>query len=178
MKQGDDFQTPGPHPGEDRQMPAIVTKTFAVQPADLDELNHVNNRVYVRWMEESARQASAENGWPAERYFKELSGAWMARQHWVEYLRACRAGDSVTVYTWVQSLSGHASLRRYAMKNGAKICCTAATVWNWVNLATRRAEPVPPHLAACFEIVADDDARLRQLGIARPIAWMPGKDLL
>lgn len=159
-------------------MPAIVTKVFTVQQSDLDELQHVNNRVYLRWMEEAARHASAENGWPTERYFQEGNGAWVAREHWVEYLRPCKLGDTITVYTWVQSLAGPASLRRYVMKNGAKICCVAATEWNYINLTTRRAEPVPESLAACFELVAQDDSRLKELGVARFVRFAPSEALL
>ena len=40
-----------------------------VKPEDLDELNHVNNVVYMRWMEMAAREGSALAGWPTERYF-------------------------------------------------------------------------------------------------------------
>ena len=159
-------------------MPAISAKKFTVKDTDLDELNHVNNRVYLRWMEEAARFASAENGWSTERYFEEGTGAWVAREHWVEYLRPCKLGDEITVYTWVQSLAGPASLRRYVMKNGPKICCVAATEWNYINLSTRRAETVPAELAACFELVPQDDARLKELGIARFVRFAPSQVLL
>ncbi len=158
-------------------MPAIVTTTFKVQETDLDELNHVNNRVYLRWMEQAAREASAQNGWATERYLSEGNGAWVAREHWVEYLRPCALGDEVTVYTWVQSLAGAASLRRYVMKNGAKICCVAATEWNYINLTTRRAESVPEAVASCFEKVAQNDARLKELGIARFVRFSPAEAL-
>lgn len=159
-------------------MPAIVTQTFVAQERDIDELEHVNNRVYLRWMEESARYASAQNGWSTERYFEEGNGAWVAREHWVEYLRPVKLGEEVTVYTWVQSVSGPSSLRRYVMKKGGKICCVAATEWSYVNLATRRAENCPADLAKCFEIVPEDDPRLRELGIARFVRFAPAASLL
>ncbi len=157
----------------------IVSRQFVVGPDDIDELEHVNNRVYLRWMEEIAREASAQGGWDSARYFKDGDGVWVSREHWVEYLRPCRLGETVTVYTWVQGFSGHASLRRYAMKNGAgKLCCTAATEWNYVNLRTRRSEDIPAELAACFEVIAPDDARLKALGIARGLRYAPDAALL
>ena len=82
-----------------------------VKPEDLDELNHVNNVVYMRWMEMAAREGSALAGWPTERYFKEGLGAWVVRKHWIEYLRDCKLGDTVEVYTWVQEFSASTSLR-------------------------------------------------------------------
>lgn len=159
-------------------MPAIVTKTFDVTEHDIDQMNHVNNRVYLRWMEESAMFASAQNGWPAERYFAEGAGAWVAREHWVEYLRPCQLGDTVTVYTWVQSVAGASSLRRYVMKNGSKICCVAATEWVHVDLKTRRAVEVPDTLRQAFELVAEDDCRLREMGVARFVRFAPAPQLL
>lgn len=159
-------------------MPAIVSQSFVVTERDIDVMKHVNNRVYLRWMEEAACYASECNGWPISRYFQEGNGAWVAREHWVEYLRAVTLGDTVTVYTWVQSLVGAASLRRYVMKNGPKICCVAATEWNYVNLTTRRAQDCPAQLAQCFELVAQDDERLKQLGIARFVRFAPSQALL
>ncbi len=157
----------------------IVKKEFVVQEGDIDELQHVNNRVYLRWMEESAREASAAGGWDSERYFHDGDGVWVAREHWVEYLRPCKLGETVTVYTWVEGFAGHASLRRYAMKNAAgKLCCVAATEWNYVNLKTRRAEDVPQALAACFEIISPDDERLKSLGVARRVRFSPALELL
>ena len=159
-------------------MPAIVSKSFVVAENDIDVMNHVNNRVYLRWMEEAAMYASEQNGWPVSRYFEEGNGAWVAREHWVEYLRPVALGDTVTVYTWVQSLAGPASLRRYVMKNGSKICCVAATEWNYINLQTRRAQACPEELARCFEIIAQDDPRLGELGVARFVRFAPSEALL
>ena len=144
-----------------------------VKPEDLDELNHVNNVVYMRWMEMAAREGSALAGWPTERYFKEGLGAWVVRKHWIEYLRDCKLDDTVEVYTWVQEFSASTSLRRYAMKVNGKLCCVAATEWVYIDLKTRRASELPEQVASCFQIVPSDDLRLKELGIARPFRYLP-----
>ena len=144
-----------------------------VKPEDLDELNHVNNVVYMRWMEMAAREGSALAGWPTERYFKEGLGAWVVRKHWIEYLRDCKLDDTVEVYTWVQEFSASTSLRRYAMKVNGKLCCVAATEWVYIDLKTRRASELPEQVASCFQIVPSDDLRLKELGIARPVRYLP-----
>lgn len=143
-----------------------------VKPEDLDELNHVNNVVYMRWMEMAAREGSALAGWPTERYFKEGLGAWVVRKHWIEYLRDCKLDDTVEVYTWVQEFSASTSLRRYAMKVNGKLCCVAATEWVYIDLKTRRASELPEQVASCFQIVPSDDLRLKELGIARPVRYL------
>lgn len=150
----------------------IVSKTFRVTQDDIDELNHVNNQVYVRWLEETARYASAQNGWADQKYF-ENGMAWVVRQHWIEYLRPCVADDEVTMYTWVSSKQGGKSLRRYALLRNGKICVNAATEWNLIDVRTGRGIVCPEELAACFEVVDDQDERLKALRINRPLRYMP-----
>ena len=145
---------------------------YTVTEEDTDELGHVNNRVYMRWLEESARQASALRGWGADAYLTR-GFAWVARQHWIEYLRPCMPGDRITVYTWVEATAGARSLRRYCFKRGPKVCIVAATEWDFINLATRRAVDVPESVRAQFECVPADDRRLKELGIARPVRYAP-----
>lgn len=151
----------------------IAKLLIQVEAEDLDELNHVNNVVYMRWMEMAARKASELAGWPVERYFREQLGVWVVRKHWIEYLRDCKLGDKVEIYTWVQSQHQSTSIRRYAMKVNGKLCCAAATEWVYVDLNSRRAGCLPDEVSSCFVLVADDDPRLKELGISRPIRYLP-----
>ncbi len=145
---------------------------YTVTEEDTDELGHVNNRVYMRWLEESARAASALRGWGSEAYLTR-GYAWVARQHWIEYLRPCVPGDKVTVYTWVEASAGARSLRRYCFKRGPKVCIVAATEWDFIDLKTRRAVAVPDSVLSQFEPVPADDPRLKELGIARQVRYEP-----
>ena len=145
---------------------------YMVTQADTDELGHVNNRVYMRWLEESARAASALRGWGADQYISR-GFAWVARQHWIEYLRPCVPGDKIVVYTWVEATAGARSLRRYCFKRGPKVCIVAATEWDFIDLKSRRAVDVPDSVRAQFECVPADDPRLKELGISRPVRYAP-----
>lgn len=151
----------------------IAKIEVTVAPEDLDELEHVNNTVYMRWMEKAAREGSALAGWPTERYLTEINCAWVVRKHWIEYLRDCRLGDTVEIYTWVQDLHQNISLRRYAMKVNGKLCCVAATEWVFVDLAARKATELPAAVVSCYTLVPDGDERLKELGIARPVRYLP-----
>ena len=95
------------------------------------------------------------------------------RKHWIEYLRDCKLDDIIEVYTWVQEFSASTSLRRYAMKVNGKLCCVAATEWVYIDLKTRRASELPEQVESCFRIVPADDPRLKELGIARPVRYLP-----
>ena len=84
---------------------AIYEKKIVVTEASIDILGHVNNREYLRWMEEVAIEHSAALGWPQERYMAEQH-VWVAREHWIEYLRPALLGDHLSVYTWLQETAG------------------------------------------------------------------------
>ena len=49
----------------------------------------------------------------------------------------------------------------------------AATEWVYIDLKTRRASELPEQVASCFQIVPSDDLRLKELGIARPVRYLP-----
>ena len=81
-------------------MPRIYQRSLTVAPESIDAVGHVNNREYLRWMEEIAVEHSAAHGWPMERYFAG-GNAWVAATHFLEYLRPAFAGDALDVYTWI-----------------------------------------------------------------------------
>jgi acyl-ACP thioesterase len=64
----------------------VATVVLRVRPSDLDPLNHVNNAVYVDWLEEALEGA----GWGA------ASGA-LPRSYRLEYLASAARGDTVEV---------------------------------------------------------------------------------
>ena len=82
----------------------VYTHRFVFPPEAEDENQHVNNIEYVRLLQESA---IAHN--PAKRVDTEelhsCDWTWVVRSHFIEYLQPCRAGEPITVQTWVGQLS-------------------------------------------------------------------------
>lgn len=153
-------------------MAAIFSKEITVGPESIDMLKHVNNREYLRWMEEAAIAHAASLGWTTEEYLKRRE-VWVVREHWIEYLRPTYLGDKLTMYTWVQNVSGSRSLRRYALVKDNRLVSCGATEWAYIDLLTGSAKPVPQDVAASFVFVDPDDERLQALGIDRPIRFEP-----
>lgn len=153
-------------------MATIYSKTFRVTEASIDALGHVNNKEYLRWMEEVAIEHSAERGWTQERYLEEKH-VWVAREHWIEYLRPALLGDELTVYTWIAAVNGPVSLRRYAVVKAGKIVTRAATEWAHIDFTTKRVCPLTEQMLEDFQVVPPDDPQLKALGIARPLRWVP-----
>lgn len=152
--------------------PAIEKHVFVVGRTSIDALGHVNNREYLRWAEEAAARHAALLGWSLEAMLAE-GAVWVARSHWIDYLRPALEGDEIEFYTWVESMRGAVSLRRYACVSAGKLLAVAATEWVYVDADRRRPRLIPDHIAASFPLVAPDDDRLLALGIAREPRWTP-----
>ncbi|MGE5160868.1 MAG: acyl-CoA thioesterase [Betaproteobacteria bacterium] len=147
-------------------MPRIFHRSLVVAPESIDAVGHVNNREYLRWMEEIAVEHSAAQGWPMERYFA-AGNAWVAATHFIEYLRPAFAGDTLDLYTWIATWDRRTSVRRYAVTRQRKVLARGETNWTFVELATGRACDLPASVTGAFIVVPEDDDELRALGLAR-----------
>ena len=78
--------------------PHVVT--IPVVPADIDEYRHVNNAVYVVWLDRAAWSHSTALGIPTELCLQLDRGMAVVRTV-VTYLRPALEGDTVEVATWI-----------------------------------------------------------------------------
>lgn len=147
-------------------MPRIFHKSLVVGPESIDAVGHVNNREYLRWMEDIAVEHSAAQGWPMERYFAG-GQAWVASTHFLEYLRPAFADDQLELYTWIGTWDRRSSVRRYAVTRQRKLIARGETCWTFVELASGRASDLPATVTESFFVVRDDDEELKTLGLAR-----------
>ncbi len=132
-------------------MPRVYTATFQVRHYECDAHGHLNNANYVRYMEEAAFEATADAGYPQERYLA-LGCLWLARETEIEFLRPLRYRDIVQVTTWVEDFRRVRSRRRYDFHRPGEAEPVARAVTDWVFLeaATGRPATVPPELIAAF----------------------------
>ena len=140
-------------------MPAVFEFSLRVSAADLDGMiRHVNNLVYLKWMQSAAVAHSAAQGWPAERY-QELGAGWVVRSHHIEYLQAAFADDEIVVRTWVANLKKVTSLRRFQIirrsAENETVLAVGATDWAFIHFATHQPKRIPPEVANAFDVVAD-----------------------
>lgn len=137
-------------------MDGVYEYDHTVREDEIDGQGHVNNVVYVRWMQDAAVAHSAAQGWPGERYAKAGFG-WVVRWHRIEYLQPALAGDEIVVNTWVATMQKVMSLRRYRfLRAGDRaLLATAETMWAFVDYATARPARILSEVAAAFTVVAD-----------------------
>ena len=139
-------------------MPEIYVHKLIVTEAEVDRIGHVNNRAYLRWMEDAAVAHSTANDWPPERY-DEVGFGWVARSHHIEYLKPAFLDDAVVVKTWVSGFKRASSVRRYRIERTVDetILATAETNWAFVNLQTLSPARILAEVADCFTPVDPDD---------------------
>ena len=121
---------------------------ITVTQADIDHMGHVNNVVYVRWVQETAVahwQAAA----PAEIQENYL---WIVLRHEIDYRAEALRGDELLAYTWVNEYSGARSDRFVKITNRAtgKVLAEAKTTWCLLDAKSRRPTRITSEIAAGF----------------------------
>lgn len=115
---------------------------------DIDELGHVNNAVWVQWIQDVAVAHWEAVSDPAhhEAYF------WVIVRHEIDYLRPAFAGDLLTARTWVGEAPKGARFDRHMEFTGAdgKVRVRARTLWAIIDKAAGRPIRVPPEVVAPF----------------------------
>jgi acyl-CoA thioester hydrolase len=124
------------------------TRTFTAQPTDIDELGHVNNAVWVRWIQDMATshwQAVAAPAHIAAYY-------WVVTRHEIDYRGNIAAGESVTASTWIEREPKGAQFDRRVdfVDATGKVIVRANTTWAMIDKATGRLVRVRPEVSAPF----------------------------
>lgn len=97
-------------PDWDHPQPFVVS--IDISAADTDELGHVNNATYVRWMEQCAWRHSESLQLSMQDY-RRLDRAMVVLRHEIDYLSAAFAGERVQVATWIVKSDGKLRLTRH-----------------------------------------------------------------
>lgn len=132
-------------------MPFVLVAT--VDAADIDDLGHASNIVYLRWIQQAAVAHSEAVGL-GTRAFVAQGQAFVVRQHLIDYLRPALVGDVLEIETRVTALGGASSERRTAIRRRGDgvIVARAVTKWAYIDLVRGRPVRVPEDVRARFEV--------------------------
>ena len=126
----------------------VFEMTFTAAPEHIDELGHVNNAVWVQWIQQVAVAHWEAVADPAHKnaYY------WVVVRHEVDYLRPAHEGDVVTARTWVADAPQGARFDRFIEFAGAdgKACVRSRTQWAIIDKALGRPIRVPAEVIAPF----------------------------
>lgn len=122
--------------------------TFTAEPQHIDVMGHVNNAVWVQWME-----AIATAHWEADAAPEHVADyAWVVTRHEIDYRGNIALGETVTAETTIpEGPTGARFDRLVEFRNAAgKVIVSARSTWAIINLATGRIMRVPAEVAAPF----------------------------
>ena len=126
----------------------VFEHRIAALPEHIDELGHVNNAVWVEWIQQVAvaHWASVADAAHVEAYI------WVVVRHEIDYLREAFAGDMLTANTWVGEAPKGARFDRHMEFVGedGKVRVRARTQWAIIDKASGRPIRVPPEVVQPF----------------------------
>ncbi len=132
------------------ERPHLFEIPITVRADDIDDMQHVNNVVYLRWVQDVALahwKASATAD-------MQETLAWVATRHELDYLRAALLGDAIVARTWIGTVDSRRFERftEIARADDGVVLLRARTRWLLVNRATGRVTRISAELRACCPV--------------------------
>jgi acyl-CoA thioester hydrolase len=123
---------------------------LSVAAGDIDDLGHVNNVVYLLWVQDAAiadwsAAATAE---------QQAEVAWVAIRHEIDYKHPAMPGDAIVARTWVGTADSHRFERHTEIRRAAdgRVLARARTLWCPIHRATGRLTRVSDEVRARFSV--------------------------
>ena len=116
---------------------------------DIDELGHVSNLVYLRWVLEVAMAHSRSVGWDHAQY-KAFGAVFVVRRHEIDYVAQVREGEHLVAETWVDDWRPASCTRRTELRRGDQVVARAATTWAFISLTNGRPQRITDELRGIF----------------------------
>lgn len=133
-------------------MTKLFEQRITATDAHIDELGHVNNAVWVQWIQDVAiaHWRSLADPEHDARYY------WVVVRHEIDYLRSVLPGETVIARTWIAGPPQGAKSERQMefLGEDGKARARARTQWAIIDKAAGRPIRVPPEVVAPF--LADD----------------------
>ncbi|MBT8230755.1 MAG: acyl-CoA thioesterase [Bacteroidia bacterium] len=124
----------------------VYEKTIQVKAEHLDALQHVNNVVFLQWVQDIAGEhwLSKSNDAFNQKFY------WVVLDHHIEYKGQAFLSDSIIVKTYVERNEGVRSLRVVEFFNNDKCIVKAKTNWCLIDKARQRPTRVPKEVDEMF----------------------------
>jgi acyl-CoA thioester hydrolase len=115
---------------------------LSVLSSDIDAMGHVNNVVYVRWVQEvaAAHWADAASATLTAKY------AWVVLRHEIDYKSPAFLHDEINGFTWVGDHSGARFDRYVKLMSNGKVLAEAKTTWCLLDAKSMRPIRIPEEI--------------------------------
>jgi len=134
--------------GKNQEPKNAFTHSIKVGMEDIDTLQHVNNVVYLRYVQDVAQThwdtiASADM---KKKY------SWVVLRHEIDYKNPAFLGDELVARTWVSSCEGVRSVRNVKLyhKDSGKLVVETKTIWCLLDAQTMRPRRIEEDIISIF----------------------------
>lgn len=108
--------------------------TLAIEPGDIDFMGHVNNSVYLEWVQEAVI-AYWRRVAPAEAVAQHL---WVALKHEITYRRPAFLEDRIVAQVVAEGVQGARAFFCTLIKRGEVVLAEVKSSWCCLDAATQR----------------------------------------
>jgi acyl-CoA thioester hydrolase len=118
-----------------------------------NEVNHVNNIEYLKWIDKAAQLHCDACGWTRDSLLAS-NLMWFVGRHEIDYRAETTSEDDLLLSTWVDDVRRVKSWRTtqiHSLGKTQKLICQCKTLWVLVDLQTRRPVPVPKAMAIALQ---------------------------
>ena len=137
-------------------MSTVFDLEITVQAKDIDSLGHVNNVVYMHWMQDVATAHIDALGLGLSEYL-ELKHAMVAVEHHVQYRKAAFEGEKIILRTWLDDINALYSFRQYVFyrPQDQSVLFMGNTKWACVEIATGRPKRMSPTFSQAYQPISE-----------------------
>ncbi len=123
-----------------------------VQQTDIDSLEHVNNTVYLRYIEDVVTAHAVRVGMGLE-HLRTLGVLPVVHRHTITYHRSALVGDELEVSTQITHFSGFRATRENQIRRSGVLLVECTTEWVWLDAARGRPKNVPEEIQRAFGLI-------------------------
>jgi acyl-CoA thioester hydrolase len=107
---------------------------IGIEPSDIDHMGHVNNSVYLKWVQEAVVRYW-EKVAPSDAVAKHL---WVALKHEIEFRRPTFLEDAVVAEVIAERVQGARALFTTVIRRGEEVLAEVKSTWCCLDASSLR----------------------------------------
>ena len=124
----------------------VYINNITVKESEIDSLNHVNNVVYLQWINDvsALHWKMLSNDEINSKYI------WVAVRHEIDYIKPAFLNENITIKTWIATLKGVKSIRNVEIYRKDQLLAKSKTTWVLLDAKTQKITRIPKEIEMLF----------------------------
>ena len=130
----------------DSSRPTIFSHAVAIDPSDIDHMGHVNNSVYLKWVQDAVIDYWQSVA-PPEAVARHL---WVALKHEISYRKPTFLQDNVVAEVIAEKMEGARAYFTTIVRRGQDVLSEVKSCWCCLDAVTQRPARLARDVASRF----------------------------